>query len=305
MGEKSQAFVKGGCGCLIAFVALGAVAVMLGGHVYLDAGGAVMLFVIGGLLGLGWLAIFNSGRRGGPARSQRSAVVARAGRTVSAFLSAPLPTPATDPCCCRLPANIVGTRGVSSVPVCFSRRPDAAAIVAAHQPSQSMTTPLERKSTVADIRARFDADVERFSNLQTGQSATIDAPLAMELISRAATVVSSPVQRVLDIGCGAGNNTLRLRQVTERDFDVDLVDLSQPMLDRASQRVAQINGGRIQTLVGDFRMVDLPEGSYDVILAAAVLHHLRDDADWGSRLPQGVPPPEAGGKFLDHRSGDA
>lgn len=199
---------------------------------------------------------------------------------MSAFLSAPLPTPATDPCCCRLPANIVGTRGVSSVPVCFSRRPDAAAIVAAHQPSQSMTTPLERKSTVADIRARFDADVERFSNLQTGQSATIDAPLAMELISRAATVVSSPVQRVLDIGCGAGNNTLRLRQFTERDFDVDLVDLSQPMLDRASQRVAQINGGRIQTLVGDFRMVDLPEGSYDVILAAAVLHHLRDDADW-------------------------
>lgn len=65
MGEKSQAFVKGGCGCLIAFVALGAVAVMLGGHVYLDAGGAVMLFVIGGLLGLGWLAIFNSGRRAG------------------------------------------------------------------------------------------------------------------------------------------------------------------------------------------------------------------------------------------------
>src|SRR5687768_11443821 len=32
------------------------------------------------------------------------------------------------------------------------------------------------KSTVDEIRRRFDADVERFSNLETGQSATLDAP---------------------------------------------------------------------------------------------------------------------------------
>ena len=65
MGEKSEAFVKGGCGCLLAFAVLGLLAVMFGGHVYLDPGGAVMLFVIGGVMGLGWLAIFNSGRRAG------------------------------------------------------------------------------------------------------------------------------------------------------------------------------------------------------------------------------------------------
>jgi hypothetical protein len=34
------------------------------------------------------------------------------------------------------------------------------------------------KSTVDEIRQRFDADVERFSNLDVGQSATVDAPLA-------------------------------------------------------------------------------------------------------------------------------
>ena len=32
------------------------------------------------------------------------------------------------------------------------------------------------KSSVAEIRARFDHDVERFANLETGQSATVDAP---------------------------------------------------------------------------------------------------------------------------------
>ena len=40
-----------------------------------------------------------------------------------------------------------------------------------------------KKSTIDEIRARFDADVERFSNLATGQISTVDAPLAMELIS--------------------------------------------------------------------------------------------------------------------------
>ncbi|MCB9007356.1 MAG: class I SAM-dependent methyltransferase, partial [Ardenticatenaceae bacterium] len=44
-------------------------------------------------------------------------------------------------------------------------------------------TTLAHKSTVSQIRQRFDDDVERFSNLQTGQSSTVDAPLALELIT--------------------------------------------------------------------------------------------------------------------------
>jgi tRNA (cmo5U34)-methyltransferase len=39
-----------------------------------------------------------------------------------------------------------------------------------------MTTPLEQKSSLDEIKARFDNDVERFSNLDTGQTATINAP---------------------------------------------------------------------------------------------------------------------------------
>jgi len=60
------------------------------------------------------------------------------------------------------------------------------------------------KSTVDEIRRRFDADVERFSNLDTGQSATVDAPLAMALVARAAAVTTPHARHVLDVGCGAG-----------------------------------------------------------------------------------------------------
>jgi tRNA (cmo5U34)-methyltransferase len=63
-------------------------------------------------------------------------------------------------------------------------------------------------------------------------------------------------------------------------FDCDLVDLSRPMLQRAQERIAAVNKGHTETFQGDFRALELPEGSYDVILAAAVLHHLRDDQDW-------------------------
>ena len=143
-----------------------------------------------------------------------------------------------------------------------------------------MNTPLDQKSTTTEIRERFDNDVERFSNLESGQVATIDAPLSMELITMAAASATSPIRNVLDIGCGAGNNSIRLRKQVGHDFNVDLLDLSQPMLDRAVERVNEINGGIANPICDDFRDAIMKDDQYDVVVAAAVLHHLRDDNDW-------------------------
>ena len=60
---KGQAFVKGGCGCLLVFAVLALIAVLLGGRAHADAGGLVILFLIGGAIGLVVLAIYNRGRR--------------------------------------------------------------------------------------------------------------------------------------------------------------------------------------------------------------------------------------------------
>lgn len=136
------------------------------------------------------------------------------------------------------------------------------------------------KSTISDIETRFDSDADRFSNLETGQSATIDAPLAMQLITEAAVRLTPQIGRVLDIGCGAGNNTLKLKEGYGKPFACDLLDLSLPMLERAKERVHQVGIETVRLWQIDFRQAELPAESYDVILAAAVLHHLRDDADW-------------------------
>jgi tRNA (cmo5U34)-methyltransferase len=135
------------------------------------------------------------------------------------------------------------------------------------------------KSTVDEIRQRFDADVERFSNLETGQSATVDAPLAMGLIAEAASATTPHARHVLDAGCGAGNYTLKLLEFLP-NLDATLIDLSQPMLDRARERVGRATAGRISTIQADIREARLADGGFDIVLAAAVLHHLRTDEEW-------------------------
>ncbi|MGV3605921.1 MAG: class I SAM-dependent methyltransferase [Planctomycetaceae bacterium] len=142
-----------------------------------------------------------------------------------------------------------------------------------------MSTPLGQKSSLEQIRQRFDNDVERFSVLETGQKATIDAPLAMELITQAALAATPDARNLLDIGCGAGNNTLKLLQLCPH-LNCTLLDISQPMLDRAQQRVSSHSTGQVTTLQSDFRTADFPSGSFDILIAAAVFHHLRDDQDW-------------------------
>lgn len=132
------------------------------------------------------------------------------------------------------------------------------------------------KSTVAEIRARFDADVERFANLATGQVAAVDSARCMELVAEAAAAAAPIEARVLDVGCGAGNYSLKLRQHRPA-ARFTLVDLSRPMLDRACQRLA---GSVAEAVQGDIRELDFPAGSFDVIVAAAVLHHLRSPAEW-------------------------
>jgi len=135
------------------------------------------------------------------------------------------------------------------------------------------------KSSVDEIRERFDQDVERFSNLEVGQTTTLDSPLMLELVAQAAAASNPAAAQLLDVGCGAGNFTLKLLQSLP-NLDVTLVDLSQPMLQRACQRIGAVSTREIQIVQGDIRDLTFPTGQFDIILAAAVLHHLRGAEHW-------------------------
>ena len=135
------------------------------------------------------------------------------------------------------------------------------------------------KSSITEIRDRFDKDVERFSNLQTGQQSTIDADISLELLTEAAKRIQSKPGNLLDIGCGAGNYTLKMLSKLP-GMICTLIDLSKPMLDRTYERVLKASAKEVKIIQGDIRQRDLQPNHYYIMFAVAVLHHLRDDADW-------------------------
>ena len=135
------------------------------------------------------------------------------------------------------------------------------------------------KSTIHEIRERFDKDVERFANLETGQLSTIDAKISLELITEASKRIVPQAENLLDIGCGGGNYSLMMLSKIS-NLNCTLVDLSKLMLDKAFERVSRATNNSVEIVQGDIREVELKENHYDIILAGAVLHHLRDDRDW-------------------------
>jgi tRNA (cmo5U34)-methyltransferase len=119
----------------------------------------------------------------------------------------------------------------------------------------------------------------------------------LDLISELAVRIKPDARNILDIGCGAGNNTIAILR-RKGGLNCDLVDLSLPMLERARERLDNENAGEVRTFHGDFREIDLHSSHYDIIVAAAVLHHLRDDADWENCFGKIYGLLKPGGAFL-------
>jgi len=80
----------------------------------------------------------------------------------------------------------------------------------------------------------------------------------MALVARAAAATTPHARHVLDVGCGAGNYTLKLPERIP-NLDVTPIDLSQPMLYRASERVGNATSGHVTAIQGDIRDIELAD----------------------------------------------
>ena len=135
------------------------------------------------------------------------------------------------------------------------------------------------KSSPEAIRLNFDQQVERFSNIETGQTTAIDSPLCMELVARSAALLNPHAKNVMDLGCGGGNYAVKITSLLP-DVDCTLIDLSANMLEAAQARVSANISGKVLTIQGDYREIPLEENTYDIITAGTTLHHLREDQEW-------------------------
>ena len=146
------------------------------------------------------------------------------------------------------------------------------------------------KSTVEEIRARFDADVDRFSNLDSGQSATVDAPLVLDLVARAAAAADPRASRLLDVGCGAGNYTLKLLEhlpLRRIDLAVDRLTLMGGSFPDTRIRAAPAAGGTALGFEGPALAgsLQLPDGAGPVIGRFERVHWQRTPAIAGAAAP--------------------
>lgn len=138
---------------------------------------------------------------------------------------------------------------------------------------------LANKLSVEEIRARFDRDVKSFSKIETGQEATLDSLLLLDIATETVRALAPQAKRLLDIGSGAGNYTLKLLDVL-LNANCTLVDLSQPMIDKAKERVSAKTSGKVIVLQEDMRNLNFEQGSFDVIISSMALHHLREETEW-------------------------
>jgi SAM-dependent methyltransferase len=90
-----------------------------------------------------------------------------------------------------------------------------------------------------------------------------------------------PGVRVLDVGCGNGRHAF---EALRRGAEVTAIDLDSAALADVEEMAAAMtqageagDGGSLRTVVADARTLPFEDGAFDVVIAAEVLEHIRED----------------------------
>jgi SAM-dependent methyltransferase len=104
--------------------------------------------------------------------------------------------------------------------------------------------------------------------------------------------------RVLDLGCAGGRNAVFL---AERGFDFVAVDAAEAMVAETRRRVAAVLGeeeARARVRRGRMDRLELPDASFDLVLALGVHHTAGSREEWQRSLAETRRVLAPGGKVL-------
>lgn len=103
-------------------------------------------------------------------------------------------------------------------------------------------------------------------------------PRYEEMSARLVDYLPAAATRVLELGCGTGNLSLRLAE-RYPDAELTLVDASDEMVDTTRARLAERHPRARATFVTErFEALRLPPGGFDLVTSSISLHHVRDKA---------------------------
>jgi arsenite methyltransferase len=86
----------------------------------------------------------------------------------------------------------------------------------------------------------------------------------------------SPGERVLDVGCGAGTDTLVAAQMVGAEGRVTGIDMTPEMLARARTAAEEMGATNVEFVEGDVERLPFADGSFDVAISNGVIDLIPD-----------------------------
>lgn len=85
-----------------------------------------------------------------------------------------------------------------------------------------------------------------------------------------------PGERVLDIGCGAGTDTLIAAQMVEPEGSVTAIDMTPEMLAKARAAAAEMDATNVSFVESEAERLPFPDASFDVVISNGVIDLIPD-----------------------------
>ena len=83
-------------------------------------------------------------------------------------------------------------------------------------------------------------------------------------------------ERVLDLGCGAGTDTLVAAQMVGPEGRVVGIDMTPEMLAKARTAAAELGAANVELLEAEAERLPFPDGSFDVVISNGVIDLIPD-----------------------------
>jgi arsenite methyltransferase len=146
------------------------------------------------------------------------------------------------------------------------------------------------KSEIKKTYASVSEEPEKDFVFPTGRAWAEDLGYPSELASVPDTAAASfagvanpfslgrlaPGERVLDLGSGAGTDSLVAAQMVGPEGSVTGIDMTPEMLARARAAAAELGAANVEFVEGEVERLPYPDGSFDVVISNGVIDLIPD-----------------------------